>query len=163
MTAKSITQITLKSNEELIKRTKQHTAKNFYMVGRETLVNKAEKGKKPDWQMEGIDFIDTMIKLNSKEQRIVKLLKDNIKWDKSINSYNYIAHLPPDSVEFDPNVNDTIMYNTFQKAFGSMFKKDLIRRVSRHHYMFNPEFFIITGEQTAYFKNKWHESKRYTR
>ena len=157
----SITQITLKSNEELIKRTKQHTTKNFYMLGRETLVNKADKGQKADWQFEGIDFIDTMVNLSSKEQRVVKLIKDCIKWDKAINSYNYIAHLPPDSVEFDPAADDSMAFNTFQKAFGTMFKKDLIRRVSRHHYMFNPEFFLITGEQASYFIGKWNESKRY--
>ena len=131
------------------------------MVGRQTLVNKAKKGSKPDWHFEGIDFIDTMVNLNSKEQRLVKLLKDNIHWDKSINSYNYIAHLPPDSVEFDPAAHDSIAFNTFQKAFGTMYKKDLIRRVSRHNYMLNPAFFIISGEQKSFFEGKWNESKPY--
>lgn len=161
MSKSSITQISLNSNEELIKRTKQVQKRKFYMVGKEALVNKADKGQKADWQFEGIDFIDVMVSLSSREQRIVKLIKDCIKWDKTMNSYNYIVRLEPDSVEFDPDVEDYIPYSTFQKGFATLHKQDLVRRVSRHHYMFNPDFFIPTGELVAHFDIKWNESKKH--
>ena len=161
MSKGSITQISLKSNEELVKRTKQTQTRKFYMVGKEALVNKASKGEKADWQWEGIDFIDVMVSLSSREQRIIKLIKDCIKWDKKINSFNYIVCLEPDSVEFDPAVENYIPYSTFQKGFATLFKQDLVRRVSRHHYMFNPDFFIPTGELVAHFDIKWNKSRKY--
>ena len=161
MSKETITQISLKANEELIKRTKREQHRSFYMVGREALVNKAGPGEKPEWVQEGIDFIDTIVAVSSKERSVIKLLKDNMRWDKELNSINYIAYLPPDSVEFDTSLPNTMAFNTFQKAFGLLFAKDLVRRVTRHHYMFNPAFFIIAGEQKSYFEGKWNESKQY--
>lgn len=131
------------------------------MVGKQSLVNKSPKGTKPDYQMEGIDFIDTFAAMSKREQRIIKLVKDCIKWDKSLNSLNYVVSLPPDSVEFDPQVEDYVPYNTFQKAFGTLFKQDIIRRTRRHHYMLNPEFLIPSGELAAHFEIVWNESKKY--
>lgn len=156
-----ITQVTLKSNEELIKRTKQQRRRSFYMVGKQALINKSEKGQKPDWQWEGIDFIDTFAAMTKREQQIVRLVKNCIKWDKSINSLSYIVNLPPDSVEFDPAADDSMVYSSFIKGYGLLHKKDLLRRVSKHRYMFNPEFFVPTGELAAHYEIVWNESKRH--
>ena len=154
-----INQISLKANEELIKRTKQRAPRFFHMVGREQLVNIAPEGAKTkEWRMQGIDFIDAFVAMSSKEQKVVKLIKDCIKWDPSINSLNYIVELAPDSVHFNPDVEGTMTYNMFLKGYGLLFKKDFVRRISRNRYMFNPEFFVIVGEAQIYFDLKWQEA-----
>ena len=154
-----INQISLKANEELIKRTKQRAPRFFHMVGREQLVNIAPEGAKTkEWKMQGIDFIDAFVAMSSKEQSVVKLIKDGIKWDPDLNSLNYIVELAPDSVHFNTELQGSMSYNTFLKGYGLLFKKDLVRRVSRNRYMFNPEFFVITGEAQLYFDQKWNEA-----
>ena len=159
MDKQSIVQVTLRANEELIKRTKQKSKRGFYMVGRESWNNVAEEGKKADWQFTGIDFIDVVTRISNNERTVIKFIKDSIIWDKELNSFNYIATLAPDSVFFDPTANGSIKYETFLKGFNLLCKEDLVRRVRRHQYMFNPDFFIMHGEQTAYFERIWAESK----
>lgn len=159
MSKQSIVQVTLKANEELIKRTKQQQRRSFYMVGKERWVNLATDGAKPDWQYEGIDFIDAFAAMSKREQSVTKLIKDCIKWDKELNSFNYIVELTTDSVHFNENLTDAMPYNTFLKGFQLLFKKDLVRRIKRNHYMFNPDFFIPSGENSAYFTMAWNESK----
>ena len=159
MSKQIINQISLKANEELIKRTKQRSPRYFHMVGREQLVNIAPEGAKTkEWKMQGIDFIDAFVAMSSKEQSVVKLIKDGIKWDPDLNSLNYIVELAPDSVHFNTELQGSMSYNTFLKGYGLLFKKDLVRRVSRNRYMFNPEFFVITGEAQLYFDQKWQEA-----
>lgn len=159
MSNRIINQISLKANEELIKRTKQRSPRYFHMVGREQLVNIAPEGAKTkEWRMQGIDFIDAFVAMSSKEQKVVKLIKDCIKWDPELNSLNYIVELAPDSVHFNPDVEGTMSYRMFLDGYSLLFKKDLVRRVSRNRYMFNPEFFVITGEAQLYFDQKWNES-----
>ena len=108
--------------------------------------------------MKRIDFIDALVAMSSKEQSVVKLIKDGIKWDPTLNSLNYIVELAPDSVHFNTELQGSMSYNTFLKGYGLLFKKDLVRRVSRNRYMFNPEFFVITGEAQLYFDQKWNEA-----
>lgn len=159
MSKQIINQISLKANEELIKRTKQRSQRYFHMVGREQLVDISPVGSsKKEWKMQGIDFIDAFVAMSSKEQSVVKLIKDGIKWDPTLNSLNYIVELAPDSVHFNTELQGSMSYNTFLKGYGLLFKKDLVRRVSRNRYMFNPEFFVITGEAQLYFDQKWNES-----
>ena len=159
MSKQIINQISLKANEELIKRTKQRSQRYFHMVGREQLVDISPVGSsKKEWKMQGIDFIDAFVAMSSKEQSVVKLIKDGIKWDPTLNSLNYIVELAPDSVHFNTELQGSMSYNTFLKGYSLLFKKDLVRRVSRNRYMFNPEFFVITGEAQLYFDQKWNES-----
>jgi hypothetical protein len=155
----SITHISLKANEELIKRTKQKSTRRFWMVGKESFINKAEKGKPADWVYEGIDFISTFAAMSKREQTLVVLFKDNILWDKVLNTYQYAIKFTPDDVCFDQNVDDFMAYNSFLKAFGLLYKKDLMRRVLKSTYMLNPEFFPPVGEQSPYFQRLWDESK----
>ena len=131
------------------------------MVGKQTWTNLANKGDKPDWQYEGIDFIDAFRSMSNNEQSIIKFMKDSIKWDKEHNSLNYVVELSPDSVHFDPAADDVIAYPTFLKGYQLLFKRDLVRRTKRHHYMMNPAFFCVTGERTSYFESVWAESKQY--
>ena len=159
MDKQSIVQVTLRANEELIKRTKQKSNRGFYMVGRESWNNIAEEGQKADWQFTGIDFIDVVTRISNNERTVIKFIKDSIIWDKELNSLNYIATLAPDSAFFDPAAHGSIKYETFLKGFNLLCKEDLVRRVRRHQYMFNPDFFIMHGEQTAYFERIWAESK----
>ena len=159
MKTQSIVQISLKANEEIIKRTKQQHRRSFYMVGKQRWVNLAPEGSSPDWTYEGIDFIDTFAAMSKREQSVVKLLKDCIKWDSVMNSFNYLVELAPDSVHFDSAATDSMPYNTFLKGFGLLSKKDLVRRIKRNHYMFNPDFFIPSGEQQQYFELLWNQSK----
>lgn len=162
MGKESITQITLKANEELVKRTKQRMQRYFHMVGREQLVDIAPKGAlKKEWRMEGIDFIDQFVAMSKREQQVVKLVKDCIKWDATMGCLNYVVELKPDSVHFDPKVEDYMPYNTFLKGYNLLFKKDLMRRISSNRYMFNPEFFVITGDAQLHFDILWQESKAY--
>ena len=159
MGKQSIVQITLKANEELIKRTKQNQRRSFYMLGKQRWVNLSAEGTKPEWQNEGIDFIDEFTAMSKREQAVIKLLKDNILWSQELNSYNYVIELTPESASFNQDVHDFMPYNTFLKGFQLLYKKDLVRRVKRNHYMFNPDFFIPSGEQTKYFENIWNSSK----
>lgn len=159
MKTQSIIQISLKANEELIKRTTQHNRRSFYMVGKQRWVNLAPNGTKPDWQYEGIDFIDTFAAMSKREQSITKLMKDCIKWDSTMNSFNYIVELAPESVHFNLAASDSMPYNTFLKGFNLLHKKDLVRRVKRNHYMFNPDFFIPNGPQRNYFMSTWSQAK----
>ena len=129
------------------------------MLGKEQYVNVAEPGKKADWQYRGIDFIDVVTRISNNERTIIRIMKDSMKWNKELNSYNYVVELQPDSVHFDPNAHDSIKYETFLKGFNLLYKQDLMRRVKRHHYMFNPDFFLPVGEQQAYFERMWAESK----
>ena len=159
MSKQIINQISLKANEELIKRTKQRSPRYFHMVGREQLVNIAPEGAKTkEWRMKGIDFIDAFVAMSSREQKVVKLIKDCIKWDPTLNSLNYIVELAPDSVHFNEDLEGSMSYSVFLKGYGLLFKKDLVRRVSRNRYMFNPEFFVIVGEAQLYFDQKWNEA-----
>ena len=159
MSKQIINQISLKANEELIKRTKQRSQRYFHMVGREQLVDISPVGSsKKEWKMQGIDFIDAFVAMSSREQKVVKLIKDCIKWDPTLNSLNYIVELAPDSVHFNTEVQDSMDYNSFLKGYNLLFKKDLVRRVSRNRYMFNPEFFVIVGEAQLYFDLKWQEA-----
>ena len=159
MSKQIINQISLKANEELIKRTKQRSPRYFHMVGREQLVDISPVGSsKKEWNMQGIDFIDAFVAMSSKEQSVVKLIKDGIKWDPTLNSLNCIVELAPDSVHFNEDLEGSMSYSVFLKGYGLLFKKDLVRRVSRNRYMFNPEFFVITGEAQLYFDQKWNES-----
>ena len=93
------------------------------MVGRQTLVNKAEKGSKPDWHFEGIDFIDEFAAMSKREQAVTKLLKDCIIWDKELNSFNYVIELTPESVHFNELASDSMPYNTFLKGFQAFNNK----------------------------------------
>ena len=108
--------------------------------------------------MKRIDFIDAFVAMSSKEQKVVKLIKDCIKWDPTINSLNYIVELAPDSVHFNPDVEGSMDYNSFLKGYSLLFKQDFVRRISKNRYMFNPEFFVITGEAQLYFDLKWQEA-----
>ena len=108
--------------------------------------------------MKRIDFIDAFVAMSSKEQKVVKLIKDCIKWDPTINSLNYIVELAPDSVHFNPDVEGTITYRMFLDGYSALFKKDFVRRISKNRYMFNPEFFVIVGEAQLYFDLKWQEA-----
>jgi hypothetical protein len=158
MSEQSITQITLRADEELIKRTKQKRSGSFYMVGKESYVNVSETNK-PDWQYKGIDFIDAVVSMSSNERTVVKLMKDGILWSKELNSYNFVVPLAPESLAFNPEVDESIQYATFLKGFKLLHKKDYVRRIRKCEYMFNPEFFILTGEQIPYFQRLWNESK----
>ena len=159
MGKQSIVQISLRANEEIIKRTKQNQRRSFYMLGKQRWVNLSDDGVKPEWQYEGIDFIDEFAAMSKREQAVTKLLKDCIIWDKELNSFNYIIELTPESVHFNELASDSMPYNTFLKGFQLLYKKDLVRRVKRNHYMFNPDFFIPAGEHTTYFERIWNESK----
>lgn len=159
MSTEKITQISLKANEELVKRTKRKQSHKYYMIGRRSYVNKASKHTKADWQFEGIDFIDHFYAMSNIERYIVKLMKDHFKWDEALNSFNYEIKLAPDSVEFDESLPDTIKYETFLKGYSSLFKKDLMRRTKRHHYMFNPAFFLPAGDASTHFELLWHSAK----
>ena len=129
------------------------------MVGREQLVNIAPDGAtKKEWRMEGIDFIDAMVAMSSREQKIIKLMKDCIRWDENLHGLNYVVELSPDSIHFQKDVEDMMPYNTFLKGYGLLFKKDLMRRVSRNRYMLNPEFFVTTGEASLHFDLVWQEA-----
>lgn len=109
----------------------------------------------------GIDFIDVITRISNNERTVIKFMKDAIKWDKEMNSFNYIVKFDPDSAFFDPAVHESIKYETFLKGFNLLYKEDLVRRTSRYHYMFNPELFMPSGEQSAYFERIWSESKSY--
>ncbi len=159
MSKQIINQISLKANEELIKRTKQRSQRYFHMVGREQLVDISPVGSsKKEWKMQGIDFIDAFVAMSSREQKVVKLIKDCIKWDPTLNSLNYIVELAPYSVHFNEDLEGSMSYSVFLKGYSLLFKKDLVRRVSRNRYMFNPEFFVIVGEAQLYFDLKWQEA-----
>ena len=159
MSKQIINQISLKANEELIKRTKQRSPRYFHMVGREQLVDISPVGSsKKEWKMQGIDFIDAFVAMSSREQKVVKLIKDCIKWDPDLHSLNYIVELAPDSVHFNEDLEGSMSYSVFLKGYGLLFKKDFVRRISRNRYMFNPEFFVIVGEAQLYFDLKWQEA-----
>ncbi len=110
-----------------------------------------------------MDFIDTFIRMSNIERYIVKLMKDNFKWDKELNSFNYEVSLTPDSVHFDESITDPIKYETFLKGYSVLFKKDLMRRTKRYHYMLNPAFFVPAGEASTYFELLWSRSKASTK
>lgn len=164
MSGQSITQISLKANEELVKRTKQRTKRSFYMVGKEHWVDRNLTGKgKPNWQLEGIDFLTTFTHLSKVEQLIICIIKDAIKWNTEVNSYIYIVELDQYSLVFDKSTTLYVMaYKSFLKGFQLLFQRDLVRRTGRNHYMMNPEFFIIHGEQSLYFGQAWSQAKVHT-
>ena len=155
------TVVTLKANEELIKRTKQNTKRSFYMVGKEQYVNHAGKGEKPEWELRGLDFIKLFRQMTSAEQHVVDLMKDCFKYNAEYNSYEYVVELTQDSIYFDEEFPDSMKYTSFRKAYNLLFKKDLMRKIKRNHYMLNPDFFCIGGEQAAFFERIWAESKQY--
>ena len=154
-----INQISLKANEELVKRTKQQHRRNFYMVGKRGWVNISNNPKKPDWQEEGVDFISELVRMSSAEQKVVELMKDNFTWNKEFHSFMFEVTLPGNHIAFNKELPDTMAYSTFLKAFKLLHKKDLMRRTGKHKYMLNPKFFLLTGEQIMYFQNIWDQAK----
>ena len=164
MSKGSVTQISLKANEELIKRTKQRPNRSFYMLGKESWKNSARANEKAEWCYEGIDFIDEIVAMTNNERIVIKILKDNIRWDKEHNTYMYIVLMEPDAMYFvKDDANYLMTYATFLKGYQLLFKKDLVRRVSKHRYMMNPEFFIVNGEQSLHFELAWSNAKSFSK
>jgi hypothetical protein len=161
MNSGSIVQVSLKANEELIKRTKQTQTRAFHMIGKESYKDIAPEGKKKDWQMQGIDGIDALLAMSSREGAVVKLIKDNTRWDKQLNGFIYAVELAPESVHFQTDLVGSMDYNSFLKGYNALFKKDLVRRVRRNTYMFNPEFFLLSGETQTYFQMLWADAPAY--
>ena len=159
MSKDSIVQLSLKANEELVKRTKQKQSQKFYMLGAETLVNRADKGEKANWEMVGMNSIEKLINMSKREQAIIGLMIRNITWDKNLHSLNYVVELTPDSVDFDKRVDKYMAYSSFLKGFASLHAEDIMRRVSKHKYMLNPQFLIPTGELAPRYRLIWDESK----
>ena len=156
-----ITQITLKANEELVKRTRKKPKRSFYMVGKKTYVQAENASGGSSWQYKGIDFIDVITLISNNERTVIRIIKDHIKWDKERNSYDFVVHLSKDADCFKEEYSTfEIKYETFLRGFSLLCKQDLVRRVKKDHYMFNPEFFIPTGELTSHFELVWAESPR---
>lgn len=122
-------------------------------------MNKANSNEAPIWEETGIDFINEFYNMNKVEQTIVTIMKDLFKWDKELNSFNYEVSVQPNSIE----LLERMKYETFLKGYNTLFKRDLMRRTKRHHYMLNPAFFIPTGEASTYFELLWSRSTQHTK
>ena len=131
------------------------------MMGAERVVNKAPKGTKPDYQLTGMNSIERLILMSKREQLIIRLMINNIKWVKDINSLQHVVELKPDSVDFNPAVIDYMPYSSFLKGFALLHAGDIMRRVSKHKYMLNPNFFIPTGPLAPHFRLIWQEAKQH--
>jgi len=158
MNDKNITQITLKSGEYIKKYSDRQNQTPYQMVGRKRWVNMAPKTKQPDWKEEGIDFIEVFAGLSKREQKVIILMKRNYRWDAETHSYDYIVELALDSVEFE--TAELLPYDSFLKGYKALFKKDLMRRVSKGKYMLNPEF-LLPSTNSEYYKMKWGECPRH--
>lgn len=157
MSKQSITQISLKANEELVKKTKRQWTKGFWMVGKQTWVETDKATKQ--WELEGMDFLDVFYRLGQREQRVVMLLKDGIKWDNTIGCFNFVVPVTKDSDLFESMYNG-LRYDEFLRGYQTLHKQDLVRRVSSGKYMMNPEFFVPSNEQ-AMFAKFWSEAKQH--
>jgi len=155
----SIVQITLGKDETLHKRGKPKPTRGFYMMGAERLINQAPKGAKPDYQFVGMNSIERLIFMSKREQLIIRLMINNIRWNKERNSMEYVIELTPDSIEFDSRANDTMPYSSFLKGFALLHAGDIMRRISKHKYMLNPDFLLPTGELAAHYRIVWQEAK----
>ena len=131
------------------------------MVGKQAWTNISPEGTKAEWQYEGIDFIDVFSAMTNNERFIIRIMKNSFRWDKAMNSYDYVVKLTADSANFDPACDDQIPYRSFLESYQTLFRQDIVRRVRRGHYMMNPAFLHITGEQIPYFERIWAESKRH--
>ena len=160
MSDKSIVQITLKAGESVTKHGKPKLTQGFYMMGAERVINKAPKGTKPDYQLTGMNSIERLILMSKREQLIIRLMINNIKWVKDINSLQHVVELKPDSVDFNPAVIDYMPYSSFLKGFALLHAGDIMRRVAKHKYMLNPNFFIPTGPLAPHFRLIWQEAKQ---
>ena len=158
----SITQLTLKANQTINVVNHNKTYGSFYMIGKVKWTNVAPKNATPKWESEGIDFIDMLTGFNKQEIYLLKIMKDRFKYDPLIKSPNYAAVVLPTDIEFNKDSGHYLMaYNQFIRAFNKMHKKDLIRRCKKNTYLFNPKFFIYSGNEIAsnQFKKMWEASK----
>lgn len=90
---------------------------------------------------EPIDTIDTFAEMTPQELWMIKLLKDNLvlreeKIDRSIklrtSCKSYIKSSELTSAE----------KQKFKAGYKRLKEKNLVKRIKREHYMFNPDFFI---------------------
>ena len=159
---KSIVQLSLKSNQTINIINHDKTYGSFYMIGKVKWTNTAPKNSVPKWQSEGIDFVDMLTTFNKQEIYLLKIMKDRFKYNPVIKSPNYAALVLPTDIEFNKDSGHYLMdYNQFIRAYNKMHKKDLIRRCKKHTYLFNPEFFIYSGNEVTAnrFKQMWKTSK----
>ena len=153
----SISQINLKSNEELIKRTKRKNGNAFWMVSKQSWseVDMEDRTCAYDkYKQQGIDFIVEFEKMSKAEQKTVVLVKELIKWDPNQMNYNY-------EVEINPETSMDVIaieHKTFLKAFRLLRTKGLMRRTRKNHYMLNPDFFIPSKDYNL-FLHIWNEAK----
>ena len=155
----SIINFNLKANEVIVKRSKIKQHKGYYMVGKQTWVNVAPKEEKPSYELKGIDFIDIFTSISKREQRVVKLVKDHIRWNDDKTALLFEVNLSPDSLAFSPKIDDYTAYDVFLKGYNALFKKDLMRRTKQHHYMLTPEFLLPSGALDTYYTILWSESR----
>lgn len=154
----SIVQVTLKSNQTFKVNTQKRQNKPYWMVGKEQWMNlEMNKSKKPDWQYSGIDFLNEFAAMSAGERTVVLMMKDLIKWDTELQTYNLVVTVTEDLPICEQH-NTT--YEMFLKSYRKLFQKDLVRRVSKGKYMFNPEFLLPSSEGPIWVL-QWNGAKQH--
>jgi len=161
MAEKSISQISLSSNQSLRIVEDEKQTQRFLMMGLENYKNVSKNKSKPEYELTGMNSIERLIFMSKREQLIIRLMINSIKWDKELKSMQYEVELSPDSVEFDKAAHDTMPYSSFLKGFALLHAGDIMRRTSKHKYMLNPDFLIYGGTLASHFRLMWHAAKQH--
>jgi hypothetical protein len=143
--------IKLKANEELIKRTKRKSSKGFWMVSKETWKDVSmEEDSKPEWEKQGIDFIDELVSMSKGEQAVIKLVKDSIVYDTEEGYFNYVVTIDKTICEMEG-----LNYRSFLRSYRLLNSKNFMKRVGKNKYMLNPDFFIPSKEYSLFLHIWW--------
>ena len=140
--------ISLKANEELIKRTKRKSSKGFWMISKQSWKKVEHK-----WEQEGIDFIDELVAMSKREQQVIALVKNNVRYDEEEAYYDYVVTINEGICEIAE-----MNYQSFLKGFRLLKTKGFMKRVKKDRYMLNPDFFIPSKEYQL-FLHIWNETE----
>jgi len=129
MNGKSIHQLSLNADEELLTRKRKRVKEpNYFRIGNGT-VNKHN--------IRSIDLIVEIVKCSKPAQTVVMWIKDGMTWNPYDERIDFVVKVQPDT---------SAGKKVLAKGFKELSEKDLVRRVKRSHFMINPNALITDYE-----------------
>ena len=125
--------------------TKQKATPAFFMVGNGNLNRKLDKRNRP------MDLIKLMANMSSSELYVVLQLRTNL-YPEEVKQLDGTTKLRTTcKVDFALKNLTSADKRKFQRGFKLLREKDIVRRIKRSSFMFNPNFMIPSDYESEYF------------
>jgi len=137
----TIASVTLNKGEELYKRTSLDKQPNFIKVGANMKKNKHG--------IKAIDLLREMDNMTSAERKVLLEIKDRMEYDPYTGQINFVVKYIPETEQEKRQL---------QKTYPLLWRRDLVRRVKKSHYMINPNALITSYKLQI---KVWENLKQY--